>query len=70
MNGTVANKNHRESHDYDYDPLEVIIVTSLMYLCLQLCFKPWLKRCMEVFDSYIDRHQFLPLLYHWPNLYY
>ncbi|XP_020601944.1 gamma-aminobutyric acid receptor subunit beta-2-like [Orbicella faveolata] len=22
MNGSVANKNHRESHDYDYDPLE------------------------------------------------
>jgi len=36
MNGSVANKNHRESHDYDYDPLEVIVFASLLYLCLQL----------------------------------
>ena len=28
MNGSVANKKHRESHDYDYDPLEVIEFTS------------------------------------------
>lgn len=38
MNGSVANKNHRESHDYDYDPLEVITYTSLMYLSLELNF--------------------------------
>ena len=28
MNGSAANKKHNESHDYDYDPLEVILFTS------------------------------------------
>lgn len=29
MNGSAANKKHHESHDYDYDPLEVIAFTFL-----------------------------------------
>lgn len=28
MNGSVPNKNHRNSDDYDYDPLEVIVFAS------------------------------------------
>ena len=36
MTGSVANKSHRESHDYGYDPLEVIVFTALLYLCPQL----------------------------------
>ena len=39
MNGSVANKKHRESHDYDYDPLEVNL-HPLTHLCLELYFKP------------------------------
>ena len=40
MNGSVANKKHRESHDYDYDPLEVIVLRSFKVFCLELYFKP------------------------------
>lgn len=57
MNGSVANKNHRESHDYDYDPLEVITYTSLMYLSLELNFMPRIKQCMKV-------------IYQWPASYF
>ena len=56
MNGSAANKHHRESHDYDYDPLEVITYTFLMCLCLHLYFKSRIKQRMKVF-------------YHWPASY-
>ena len=32
MNGSVANKKNRDSNDYDYDPLAVIVFTSFNVL--------------------------------------